>query len=115
MGDRQASTRDPECIRIVRRNLNPGEPGVLALEFHGVCCGDAGDVFHAFISELPWNSQAKWAAKTVWQFAVVHARCEERLRMMGIGHVDAVGPIRLNREILQVPRLRQHTYFAQHS
>ena len=61
----------------------------MAEALQGVGDRQVGYVLDALVTQLARDAQAKWTAEADRQIAVVHTESEERLRMEGVGHVDA--------------------------
>ena len=75
---------------------------------------DVVDELHVLVAELAGDAQAKRAAEGDREVPVVHAPGEERLRVQGVGHVDAVPPAALDGVVDEVTRLRQDPGGVEH-
>src|ERR1700728_4670591 len=84
----------------------------LAELFQIVGHGEARDVFHVLVAQWARNTQTQRPAVGHWKLTAVHAVSDESLRMQGIGHIDAVPPVRLYREVDDESGSRQNSHHA---
>src|SRR5271169_975809 len=94
-------------------SIRVSAPQTLAERFEVVCQSQAIDIFHVLVTELPRDSQAQGAPERYGKFVSVHAVGKERLRVQGVRHVDALPPVRLDRAVYNVTRLRQRANTVQ--
>ena len=66
---------------------------------------EAIDVFDVLVAELPGNPQPERSAEFDGKLGAIHAVGDESLRVQGIGHVNAVPPVGLNRAVNHVSGL----------
>lgn len=94
--------------------VRAGAPAALAERSQIVRYGQVVDVFDALVSQLPWHTQAQWAAERYRKFPPVHAMRNQRLRVQGLGHVDALPNVGLNRAVDNVAPLWQRSDAVQY-
>ncbi len=73
-----------------------------------------GNEFHALVAELAGDPHAKRPAVAYWKFIAIHPIGEKSLRMRCIGHINAVPPVGLDREVDNVSGLREDSNNIQH-
>ena len=78
------------------------------MSFSSVGNGNPGEIFHALITELARNAQAKRSAVGRGKFLAVHAIGKQSLRMQRVGHIQAVPRI-VKRKKDDVPGLRKNS------
>src|SRR5215472_7499372 len=99
---------------------DPGVPGVtgfrrrrpqaLAELLDVIRYGEVVDIFDALVAQLPRKPQAQRSAEFHRKIAAVHAVRHIRLRMHGIGYVDALPPAFLKGPVDHVTGLGKRTY-----
>ena len=74
--------------------------------------GEPGDVLDVLVAQLTGNAQAKRSAEGDGKLTAVHTDGQQSLWVQGIGHVDAVPPVGLERAVDNVSGLGESAHEA---